>query len=152
MIDLKSGRLLIGGIDSADLSVSDHRRKFSVIPQEPYFPPGSIREGLSRGEDISDDLLWSALGKVGLEEKFRQRDGGIDAEFELGSFSNGEAQLLSLARAVLHPTGILLMDESTSRYADTPREHSASALNACFADTRSQRRSRDGRENASGHS
>lgn len=114
MLDISEGNLFIRDIDSTTAPARLHRSQLNAIPQEPYFFPGSFRENLTRGDDVTEDRMWQVLRKIELERKIIDL-GGLDQPLTPETFSAGELQLLSLARAVLHPKGILLLDEATSK-------------------------------------
>ncbi|KAL1311450.1 hypothetical protein AAFC00_001610 [Neodothiora populina] len=113
ILDVSEGSLVVLGKDTTYIPPRIHRKRFNTIPQESYFFQGTFRENLTRGDDVRDDLILRALSKVGLQQKVLGL-GGIDHDLEPETFSSGECQLLSLARAILHPTKILLLDEAAS--------------------------------------
>lgn len=114
MLDITGGSLLVRGNHTAHTDLRVHRSNFNTIPQEPYFYQGSFKANLSRGENIAEERLLEVLRRVGLEQKILDL-GGLDQECLAETFSSGESQLLSLARAILHPKGIVLLDEVSSR-------------------------------------
>ena len=73
-----------------------------------------VRENVDPSGTLSDMECISFLEKVGLWE-FLERQGGLDAPANEQSLSAGQSQLLVLARALAHPSSIMMMDEITSR-------------------------------------
>ena len=79
----------------------------------------TLHQGEPSGED--DTWIWHILEQVGLESKFRQIPGGLDAEAQGAGLSDGQWQLMGLARALYGNPRILLLDEFTA-HVDTKTE------------------------------
>ncbi|KAF0323666.1 ABC transporter [Colletotrichum asianum] len=113
MIEVTDGRIFIDGIDLSTLERSAVRSHVNVIPQEPFFMPGTVRFNLDPHSRASSEGIKTALDKVGLLSRVGMA-GGLDAELEANGFSVGERQLLALARAIISNGQILVLDEATS--------------------------------------
>ncbi|KAF4814325.1 ABC transporter atnG [Colletotrichum tropicale] len=113
MIEVTDGRIFIDGIDLSTLERSKVRSHVNVIPQEPFFMPGTVRFNLDPHSRASSEGIKTALDKVGLLSRIGMA-GGLDAELEADGFSMGERQLLALARAIISNRQILVLDEATS--------------------------------------
>jgi ABC-type multidrug transport system fused ATPase/permease subunit len=111
------GSIMIDGSDVSTLDSNKLRYRINVVPQEPYFMPGvSVRENLDpRSEIVDDEAIIAAARKVGLWDKLNLK-GGMSAEFVASEWSHGEQQLLSLARALMSGSKLLVLDEATSKY------------------------------------
>jgi ATP-binding cassette subfamily C (CFTR/MRP) protein 1 len=105
--------ILIDGVDLTTLPRSSLRERLTAIPQETLIIPGSIRENMDPLQKRTVDEINSALEKVGLASLVADR-GGIETNMANLGLSQGELQLFAVARALLCPSKILVVDEMTS--------------------------------------
>ncbi|KUI53705.1 ABC transporter C family member 3 [Cytospora mali] len=120
VIDLEHGSILIDGVDIATVPRRLLRSKVLNVPQEPFVTPGTIRENIDPLNMLSDDELVGILKDVCLWDALEGGDDGgdvnerLEADANKTSFSAGQLQLLSLARAMVQRGKIIVMDEVAS--------------------------------------
>jgi ATP-binding cassette subfamily B protein len=122
--DPEQGRILIDGVDLRELSLQDYRRRLGMVLQDLYLFPGNLRENLTMGRDVSEDMLKRAA-EITLADRFiRQLPKGDQTDLaERGSnLSVGQRQLLSFTRALAGDPDLLILDEATSA-VDPATEH-----------------------------
>ncbi|OHW98638.1 ABC multidrug transporter [Colletotrichum incanum] len=113
MMDLDSGSITIDGVDISTLPHEYVRSKLVAVPQESYIFDGTVRMNLDPTESAPDSEVITVLERAQLWDKVEER-GGLDAVIDDKFFSQGEAQLLVFARAMLRNGKVLILDEITS--------------------------------------
>eukprot|EP01079_Euglenida_sp_SAG-EU17-18_P003781 gene3781-701_t len=111
VVNIESGSLLIDGIEASSVALERLRSHMAIIPQDPTFFSGTVRMNLDPESRHTDEAIIKALERASVLSA-----GGLDADIVEGgnNFSVGEKQLLSLARALLLQSKIILMDEATA--------------------------------------
>jgi ABC-type multidrug transport system fused ATPase/permease subunit len=121
--DVTQGAIRVDGLDVREWDEAALRRSIGVVLQDVFLFSGTIEENLRLGDDIPSERLEAAAREVHADRFISRLTGGFAAEVkERGAtFSTGEKQLLSFARALAFDPRILVLDEATSS-VDTDTE------------------------------
>ena len=110
----QQGRVLLGGVDIATLAAADVRARIGWLAQATHLFDDTIRANLMLARPDADDAaLWAALDAARIGEMVRALPDGLDTWVGEGGarFSGGQGRRLALARALLSPAPILILDE-----------------------------------------
>jgi len=122
--DVQKGSIRIDGVDIREMDLTDLRRRFGVVLQDPFLFSGTVAQNIRLGSEwITDAALEQAAEEVNVADFIRTLPDGFSEKVrERGStLSTGQKQLISFARALAHNPQILVLDEATSS-VDTETE------------------------------
>ena len=122
--EIQKGQILIDDIDIADIEVKSLRRAVGQMLQDVFLFTGTIRTNINlHDESFTTEEINEVCKYVNADKFIEKLDKGLDEEvIERGeNFSQGQRQLLSFARTVLHKPQILILDEATANI-DTETE------------------------------
>jgi len=125
-----NGTITINGIDVYKIPNSEKRKIFGYVDQSFHMIIGTVAEQISlQDESITKEQIGSAIGLVGLTDYVETLEKGIDTQVTSDTlFSQGQKQLLSIARAIVTNPPILLLDEVTANLDSITEEKFVSVL------------------------
>ena len=121
--EIVDGDILIDGVSIKDLTRENIHDLFVMVLQDTWLFDGTIRDNIKfNKEHVSDDDIWKALKTVGVDHFVKTLPGGLDALLsDNDSISQGQKQLLTIARGMIEDAPFLILDEATSN-VDTRTE------------------------------
>jgi ATP-binding cassette subfamily B protein len=115
--EIDGGRITVDGIDTREMTRDDLRRTFGMVLQDAWLFKGTIRENIAYGMDnATEEALLEAARAAHVDHFVRTLAAGYDTvlDDDASNVSQGERQLLTIARAFLVDPPILILDEATS--------------------------------------
>ena len=114
--DINGGDITIDGVSINDMKREDDHNLFSMVLQDTWLFEGTLRENLVYNmSGVTDEDLERVCRACGLDKFVRSLPGGFDTELsESSSISAGQKQLITIARAMLQNSPMLILDEATS--------------------------------------
>ena len=111
----ESGTVTIGGVNVSDITDQERRTCIGCVEQHFSRVPGTVLEQITLGDlQITEEMAKKAARLVGMEAAIQTLPDGYDTVCTDGMFSQGEWQLLSIARAAAADPAVLLLDEITA--------------------------------------
>ena len=121
--EITNGEIIIDGMSTKDLSRENIHNLFIMVLQDTWLFEGTIRENIKfSNKDVTDREIWSALKIVGVDHFVKTLPGDLD--YVIGdndTISQGQKQLLTIARGMIKDAPFLILDEATSN-VDTRTE------------------------------
>ncbi len=115
--ELNSGRILVDGTDITEYSRNDLREHFAMVLQDTWLFSGTMRENLKYGRPYAtDEQMIEAAKAAHIHHFIKTLPDGYDTKIneDADNISQGQKQLLTIARAMLADNPILILDEATS--------------------------------------
>lgn len=134
--DVNAGSIRVNGADVRSLPREDLRSNFAMVLQDTWLFKGSIRENIRYGNIEADDAMVESAARTALADHFiRTLPGGYDFELneDASNVSQGQRQLITIARALLADRPILILDEATSNVDTRTEERIQRAMDILMA-------------------
>ena len=130
--DVNAGRILIDGYDVRDFDRGELREAFGMVLQDTWLFKGTIMENIRYGrQDATDEEVIEAAKAAHAHHFIQTLPGGYQMELneEASNVSQGQKQLLTIARAILADNKVLILDEATSSVDTRTEQRIQKAMN-----------------------
>ena len=134
--DVQSGCIKIGGTDIRDFARDDLRSLFGMVLQDTWLFHGTIRDNIRYGKlDATDEEVEAAAKAAYVHHFIQTLPAGFDTEIneDASNISQGQRQLLTIARAILADRRMLILDEATSSVDTRTEERIQKAMDNLMA-------------------
>ncbi|MBQ2719383.1 MAG: ABC transporter ATP-binding protein [Clostridia bacterium] len=135
--DVSEGEILIDGVDVRDYRRADLRKSIAMVLQDTHLFSGTVRENIRYGRpDATDEEVEAAARTASAHSFIRRLSEGYDTclEGDGANLSQGQRQLLNIARAALSRAPILVLDEATSSVDTRTERHIERGMDALMKD------------------
>ena len=135
--DINSGKITIDGIDIMDMPKSYLRQNIAMVLQDTHLFTGTVMENIRYGRlDATDDEVIAAAKTASADSFIRRLSDGYNTKIEGdgANLSQGQRQLLNIARAALSKAPILVLDEATSSVDTRTERHIEEGMDTLMRD------------------
>ena len=115
------GDIRIDGVSTKDMTRENVRDLFSMVLQDTWLFEGTVRENIAYTKDATDGEIMQAVKAANLSHFVRSLPDGLDTKLDEDGLSAGQKQLLTIARAMVQNSPMMILDEATSN-VDTGTE------------------------------
>jgi len=135
--ELKGGKIVVGGKDITSMKREDLRSLFGMVLQDTWLFSGTIRDNIVYGRpEATDEEVWQAARDAHVDHFVSTLPEGMNTVLNEGvtNISQGQKQLLTIARAILSDPKILILDEATSSVDTRTEAYIQNAMTAMMKD------------------
>ena len=135
--DIDEGRITIDDTDIRDIARDDLRRNIAMVLQDTHLFTGTVRENIRYGRlDATDDEVEQAARTASAHSFIMRLDKGYDTmiEGDGANLSQGQRQLLNIARAAISRAPVLILDEATSSVDTRTEKHIEKGMDRLMAE------------------
>lgn len=129
------GEILVDGVNLITMDADFWRENVTFVPQQPHLFRGTLRENITFGRDVSDEILWQAVRDAEAEAFVNSLPDGLDTMLGEGGMglSGGQRQRIAIARAFIKQAPVLILDEVTAHLDVETEQSLATALQRLMA-------------------
>ncbi|MBE6079363.1 MAG: thiol reductant ABC exporter subunit CydD [Veillonella sp.] len=129
------GQILVDGVNLLHMDADFWRDQVTFVPQQPHLFRGTLRENITFGQAVADDVLWAAVRDAEAEAFVNSLPQGLDTILGEGGLglSGGQRQRIAIARAFIKQSPIIVLDEVTAHLDVATEQSLAKALERLMA-------------------
>ena len=128
--EIDSGEILVDGVNINDITRANVRSLFSMVLQDTWLFEGSLRENIAYTTGATDVQIEKAVKDAGLSHYIGGLPDGLDTRLDSEGLSSGQKQLITIARAMVQNSPMMILDEATSNVDTSTEEIIQEAMDA----------------------